>query len=147
MTVNHFLLLEIFWLSNTPLKTALMISFCRRFSNILQFKKLLYQKAKSLYRYYIRRSNGILVSHAISWQYMFQLVTYDYFSYFVFTYSQLSNEYSTCLNYTTWGVREWSKGRKWSKLDLYCLFLYHTSQKSQNLIQTHEAKQVFSLAF
>ena len=25
---------------------------------------------------------------------------------------KLSNEYSTCLNYTTWGFREWSKREK-----------------------------------
>ena len=121
MTVNHFLLLEIFWLSNTPPKTVLIISFCRSFSDIMQFKKLLYQKAQSLYRYYIRLSNGILVSHASLWQYMFQLVTYDYFSCFVFTYSQLSNEYSTCLNYTTWGVREWSKREKIVKVTVALL--------------------------
>ena len=112
MAVTYFLLLEIFWLSNTPPKTALMISFCRSFSDILQFKTLLYQKAQSLYRYYIRLSNGIFVSHASSWQYMFQLVTYDSFPCFVFTYSQLPKKYSTCLNYTTWGFREWSKREK-----------------------------------
>ena len=43
---------------------------------------------------------------------MFQLVTYDSFPCFVFTYSMLSKKYSTCLNYTTWGFREWSKREK-----------------------------------
>ena len=57
---------------------------------------------------------------------------------------KLSNEYSTCLNYTTWGFREWSKREKIVKVVvIVSLLISHQLEFDLD----NEAKQVLNLAF